>query len=161
VRGLAYYTGIVFEIFDTGKTLRAIAGGGRYDGLVALFGGDATPAVGFGMGDAVIAELLREKGLVFPYKKQTRVYIINFNKDSLAPAVETASLLRANTVAAEFSLRPQSLKKQMESAQAAHYVLFVGGEEWEKGQIKIKDMKSGEEKTVDKADLLRHVGFKV
>jgi histidyl-tRNA synthetase len=157
VRGLAYYTGIVFEIFDTGKTLRAIAGGGRYDNLVALFGGEPTPAVGFGMGDAVITELVREKGLLNPYVKQTKVYIVNFNKDTLAPAIETATLLRSKGIEAEFSLKPQNLKKQMESAQNARYVLFVGGEEWDKRQIKIKDMKTGDEKVVDKNDTLKHV----
>jgi len=159
VRGLAYYTGIVFEIFDTGKTLRAIAGGGRYDSLVALFDGEETPAVGFGMGDAVIAELLKEKGLIPSYTKQTKVYIVNFNKESLAPAIETAALLRSNRIETEFALKPQSPKKQMETAQAARYVLFVGGEEWDKGQIKIKDMKSGEEKTTCKNDILQHLVF--
>ena len=159
VRGLAYYTGIVFEIFDTGKTLRAIAGGGRYDSLVALFDGEETPAVGFGMGDAVIAELLKEKGLIPSYTKQTKVYIVNFNKESLAPAIETAALLRSNRIETEFALKPQSPKKQMETAQAARYVLFVGGEEWDKGQIKIKDMKSGEEKTTGKNDILQHLVF--
>src|SRR6267143_1619586 len=61
VRGLAYYTGIVFELFDTGKSLRAICGGGRYDGLLKALGGVDLPALGFGMGDVVLGELLRER----------------------------------------------------------------------------------------------------
>ncbi len=64
VRGLAYYTGTVFELFDAGRTLRAICGGGRYDGLLAALGGVDLPALGFGMGDVVLAELLRDRGLV-------------------------------------------------------------------------------------------------
>merc|ERR1712226_1712455 len=64
VRGLAYYTGVVFEAFDRRGELRAIAGGGRYDKLLETFGGDPTPAVGFGFGDAVIVELLNDRGLL-------------------------------------------------------------------------------------------------
>jgi histidyl-tRNA synthetase len=64
VRGLAYYTGTVFEVHETGGNERAIAGGGRYDNLIELFGGPPTPAVGFGMGDVVLANLLADKGLM-------------------------------------------------------------------------------------------------
>ena len=66
VRGLAYYTGVVFEVHDRAGKLRAVAGGGRYDGLLKRLGGEDLPAVGFGMGDAVLAELLREKGMSTP-----------------------------------------------------------------------------------------------
>ena len=66
VRGLAYYTGTVFELFDAGRTLRAICGGGRYDGLLQALGGVDLPALGFGMGDVVLAELLRDRGLRRP-----------------------------------------------------------------------------------------------
>ena len=66
VRGLAYYTGTVFELFDAGRTLRAICGGGRYDSLLAALGGVDLPALGFGMGDVVLGELLRDRGLVPP-----------------------------------------------------------------------------------------------
>src|SRR5262249_15300126 len=62
VRGLAYYTGVVFELFDAGKTLRAICGGGRYDTLLKSLGGVDLPAVGFGMGDVVLGELVKERG---------------------------------------------------------------------------------------------------
>ena len=64
VRGLAYYTGIVFEGFDRAGNLRAICGGGRYDKLLETFGGENHPCVGFGFGDAVIVELLSDKGLL-------------------------------------------------------------------------------------------------
>ena len=63
VRGLAYYTGTVFELFDAGRELRAICGGGRYDNLLQALGGVDLPALGFGMGDVVLGELLRERGL--------------------------------------------------------------------------------------------------
>ena len=64
VRGLAYYTGIVFELFDAKGEFRAICGGGRYDTLLAALGGTDLPALGFGMGDVVLGELLRERGLM-------------------------------------------------------------------------------------------------
>ena len=64
MRGLAYYTGVVFEAFDAGRTLRAICGGGRYDGLLDALGGPPLPAVGFGFGDVVIQELLADLGLL-------------------------------------------------------------------------------------------------
>ena len=64
VRGLAYYTGIVFEIFDRKGEFRAICGGGRYDRLLELVGGEPLPATGFGMGDVVLTELLADRGLL-------------------------------------------------------------------------------------------------
>jgi histidyl-tRNA synthetase len=150
VRGLAYYTGIVFEIFDTGRTLRAMAGGGRYDGLVSLFGGDPTPAVGFGMGDVVVAELLRDKGLIPPYIKSVTAFIVNFNRNSVVPAAEMATRLRAKAIDAEFALKPSGVKKQMEMAQNARYAVFVGGDEWAKGEVKLRNMATGEERVFPK-----------
>jgi len=150
IRGLAYYTGIVFEVFDEQKSLRAIAGGGRYDALIEQFGGEPTPAVGFGMGDVVLYELLKEKNLIPQYRKPVDVYIINFNKDDSLPAISFASLLREKGVSCEFSLKGQNFKKQMEHAQHARMVAFVGGDEWKEGKVKIKDMGSGEEKVVEK-----------
>ena len=76
VRGLAYYTGIVFELFDTQGELRAICGGGRYDRLLELVGGEPLPAVGFGMGDVVLGELLADRGLVPEYKRSVDFYIV-------------------------------------------------------------------------------------
>ena len=90
VRGLAYYTGLVFEVIAEGE--RAVAGGGRYDELVKLFGGPATPAVGFAMGDVVLANLLDDTGLM-P------------TDDELPGAVESA--LRAQAVRPEVFRRPR------------------------------------------------------
>jgi histidyl-tRNA synthetase len=150
VRGLAYYTGIVFEIFDIKKSLRAVAGGGRYDNLVALFGGEKTPATGFGIGDVVLYELLKEKNLLTPYARSTEVYIVNFTPDDPMPVASLAAALRQAGIAAEFALRPLKVKKQMDAAAHARYVVFVGGEEWRNGQVKIKEMSTGKEEVVDK-----------
>ena len=76
VRGLAYYTGIVFELFDREGDLRAICGGGRYDRLLELVGGDPQPAVGFGMGDVVLGELLKEMNLVPEYERALDYFLV-------------------------------------------------------------------------------------
>lgn len=150
VRGLDYYTGVVWEVFDKAKTLRAIAGGGRYDNLIELFGGEKTPAAGFGMGDVVLYELLKEKGLMPPYRKSAQVYIVNFDRATLVPAVSFAAQLREKGVAAEFALKGQAVGKQLEAAKNARYAVFVGGTEWAEGKVKIKDMADGSEKVVPK-----------
>ena len=72
VRGLAYYTGTVFELFDAQRSLRAICGGGRYDDLLERVGGVDLPALGFGMGDVVLGELLKERGLAPPRRPARR-----------------------------------------------------------------------------------------
>lgn len=95
VRGLSYYTGIVFEGFDKSGELRAICGGGRYDALLESMGGEAMPAVGFGFGDAVIVELLKMKNLL-PDTAQGSVQVVVF------PMVEE---LRGQAVAAATALR--------------------------------------------------------
>src|SRR6266849_3601240 len=85
VRGLAYYTGIVFELFDTGKSLRAICGGGRYDGLLKALGGVDLPALGFGMGDVVLSELLRERPSELDRPATLDAFLIAVSGDDVAP----------------------------------------------------------------------------
>ncbi len=153
VRGLAYYTGIVFEIHDTAGKYRAIAGGGRYDNLISLFGGEATPAVGFGMGDAVITEYLRDTGRLTDYKKEVDVFIVSFEKECEAILISVATSLRKRGLSVEFPLKTLSVKKQMECAQNAKFVLFTGGEEWNRGEVKIKNMKTGNEVCIGKNEL--------
>jgi histidyl-tRNA synthetase len=97
VRGLAYYTGIVFEAFDRKGVLRAIAGGGRYDKLLETFGGEPTPAAGFGFGDAVIVELLKERNKLPSFEGggfDTVVFAMN--EELYGPAVQVESNLREN-----------------------------------------------------------------
>jgi histidyl-tRNA synthetase len=112
VRGLAYYTGTVFELFDATGEFRAICGGGRYDDLLDAIGGVPLPALGFGMGDVVIGELLRSRGLL-PVKPSTPDYWIAADQDELLPKVmEIASLLRAKGKSVEYALRAQSRSQQ-------------------------------------------------
>ncbi|MDD5675120.1 MAG: histidine--tRNA ligase [Chitinivibrionales bacterium] len=156
VRGLAYYTGIVFEVFDTMRTLRAIAGGGRYDDLVKRYGGPDTPAVGFAAGDVVLAELLKAKNILVPAVPRCQVFIVAFDDAYPGLAIRTAAAIRRAQIACEFSLKKTGVGKQMEQAHAAQarFVLFVGGDEGRQGAVKIKDMADGTETTVNVADYI-------
>jgi histidyl-tRNA synthetase len=159
VRGLAYYTGIVFEVFDKKRTMRALAGGGRYDKLVSLYGGPDTPAVGFAAGDVVLGELLREKSGEPALPPRSMVYIVSFNQDDPSRAIETAGIIRRAGISCEFSLKKTGIGKQMEQAHAARSrrVVFVGGDEEKEGTIKIKNMETGEEKIVEAGKLLEFI----
>lgn len=154
VRGLAYYTGIVFELLDKKRTLRAIAGGGRYDRLVKLYGGQDTPATGFAIGDVVLAELLKEKGIIPGLLPRSDVYILYFDKNDPTPAMVLTQKLRNQNISCEFSLKSVGLGKQMKLAHAvgAKIVLFAGGDEEKDGNIKAKNMVSGEETMVKLLD---------
>jgi histidyl-tRNA synthetase len=125
VRGLAYYTGIVFELFDRSGEFRAICGGGRYDTLLESLGGADMPALGFGMGDVVLAELLRAKGLMKPADTSADVWLAGGEELPLERVMAEASRRRAEGQAVEYALRPQSLSKQKKAAQASGARQFV------------------------------------
>ncbi|HEX2646147.1 MAG TPA: histidine--tRNA ligase, partial [Candidatus Dormibacteraeota bacterium] len=118
VRGLAYYTGIVFELFDTGKALRAICGGGRYDGLMQALAGVDLPALGFGMGDVVLGELLRERHARVPAPAPLDAFLVAVSGEDVAPVLKLAHDLRDQGVAVEYGLRPATIRKQLELAAA-------------------------------------------
>ncbi|MBN1127348.1 MAG: ATP phosphoribosyltransferase regulatory subunit, partial [Chitinispirillaceae bacterium] len=147
VRGLAYYTGIVFELFDAAGSMRAIAGGGRYDRLVEQYGGPVTPAVGFAAGDVVLADLLREKGIVPPRPGRCDCFIITFSDDQPGEVITLARELRRAGISCEFALKRANPGKQMKLANAARAMvaLFIGGEESNVGMIKVKNMGTGDE----------------
>ncbi|HEY9228172.1 MAG TPA: histidine--tRNA ligase, partial [Gemmatimonadaceae bacterium] len=119
VRGLAYYTGIVFELFDAKGELRAICGGGRYDNLLQALGGVDLPALGFGMGDVVLAELLRDRGLL-PSKAEGPQVWVAAEAPSREPDVRrAATALRRSGVSVEYALREQAIMKQVKAAKSA------------------------------------------
>ncbi|MBN2037548.1 MAG: histidine--tRNA ligase [Chitinispirillaceae bacterium] len=155
VRGLAYYTGMVFELFDTHKEMRAIAGGGRYDRLVELYGGPSTPAVGFAAGDVVLADLLMEKGLLPHAPPRSSCYIVSLGDIGRHEIITLARDLRDNGVSCEFALKQSNVGKQMKAANSARapYVLFAGGDEGRAGMVKIKNMKSGEEFLISRSEI--------
>jgi histidyl-tRNA synthetase len=125
VRGLAYYTGIVFELFDRSGEFRAICGGGRYDNLLQSLGGSDLPALGFGMGDVVLGELLRAKGLMRPADSRADYWISGADDVPLEGIMREAARLRAEGNAVEYALRAQSLSKQKKAAQASGAKTFV------------------------------------
>jgi histidyl-tRNA synthetase len=150
VRGLAYYTGIVFEVFDIKKSMRAIAGGGRYDKLVELYGGPTTPAVGFAAGDVVLGDLLKEKGLTPPLSPRSKVFIVSFDDIKKSEVISIAQAIRSKGVSCEFSLKDSAFGKQLKNANAARslFTVFLGGDEGKKGEVRIKNMVSGSEQNV-------------
>jgi histidyl-tRNA synthetase len=128
VRGLAYYTGIVFELFDAVGEFRAICGGGRYDTLLASLGGVDLPALGFGMGDVVLGELLRARGrMPSDLQNAADVWIAQAPSEASYPhrTLRVATELRAMGLAVEYALREQRMDKQFEAARKAGVQYFV------------------------------------
>jgi histidyl-tRNA synthetase len=119
VRGLAYYTGIVFELFDAKGELRAICGGGRYDTLLQSLGGVDLPALGFGMGDVVLTELLRDRKLLPAAGQGPQVWVVAESPATHQAVRRAATALRRSGVSVEYALREQTLMKEVKSAKSA------------------------------------------
>jgi len=119
IRGLAYYTGVVFEAFDARGEFRAIAGGGRYDGLIKLISGGKVdlPALGFGMGDVVLLELLTARGLLPKFDATTDVFVLIEDEDLRPQSLKLVQDLRAAGYAVEYPLTPVKPDKQFKRAQ--------------------------------------------
>jgi len=156
VRGLAYYTGIVFEGFDRAGELRAICGGGRYDRLLETFGGENQPCVGFGFGDAVIVELLSDKGLLPDLPHSVDDLVLAMDAELQPEACRIASKLREQGRTVDLVLESgKKMKwafKQAERCGATRLVLLAP-DEWSKGCVRVKDLASREEADVPIEDL--------
>jgi len=150
VRGLAYYTGPVWEIFARGPDLRAVAGGGRYDKLIGALGGPDLAALGFGMGDVVLAELLAEKKLVPTTPPRIEVAVVAVTPELAGEARRIVARLRARGVAAETPYGQPKLVKALRAADAAGAAraVILGPEEWQDGKVVVRDLASGDEKVV-------------
>ena len=150
VRGLAYYTGIVFELFDAKGELRAICGGGRYDDLLEQLGGVSMPALGFGMGDVVLGELLRERKLM-PAHEPALDFWVAFAEDvDVAIAMRVASGLRARGRSVEYALGAQKLARQLKAASTAgaRHAVLLAFSDVQKGEATIKNLSDGSEEHV-------------
>jgi histidyl-tRNA synthetase len=147
VRGLAYYTGIVYEAFDRKGELRAIAGGGRYDRLLETFGGDPTPAVGFGFGDAVIVELLKEREILPSFESSGIDTVVFAMDESLYPQViQIASILRKGGQSVDVILDSSKKTKwvfKYANRIGVENVVIVGKDEWTNGEVSIKFLSEG------------------
>ncbi|MDP9203998.1 MAG: histidine--tRNA ligase [Gemmatimonadota bacterium] len=156
VRGLAYYTGKVFELFDAKGEFRAICGGGRYDDLLSTIGGVDLPALGFGMGDVVLTELLRAKDLLPPTELGTE-YWVAADDESLLPDVMTvAARLRAKSRSVEYALKSQTLARQLKTASTAGVknVVLLRRDDYANGNVTLKTLADGSERSVPLAAFL-------
>ena len=156
VRGLAYYTGLVFELWDRRGKFRAICGGGRYDDLLEAVGGPTLPALGFGMGDVVLAELLRDRSLVAESGDVLDDFVIHVSEEQLPAALRIVHALRLHGRRVGFDYRSRAVARQFKVANQARAarVIVVGPEEVEKSEYVVRSMDTGEEVRLGLADLL-------
>jgi histidyl-tRNA synthetase len=162
VRGLAYYTGIVYEVHALGKELRAIAGGGRFDNLLHDFGGPFIPATGMGMGDCVLEILLREKGLIGDdvTNKKLDFFVALVDDRFKDKLYEIVARLREKDYSANFSYKVSGLSKQLKEASTQNAAkCIIVGSEMQNGQIIIKDMDTNkaEQEIKDCNDFLKNI----
>jgi len=155
VRGLAYYTGPVFEAHDRRGELRAICGGGRYNRLLSSLGGNDLPASGFGFGDMVIMELLSDRGLLPTISSRCQDVVISLSEDLRPAAMIVASKLRENGRAVDIILENKKLKWAFRHADriGASRLVMIMPEEWNSGMVKIKNLDSGDENDISIDDL--------
>jgi histidyl-tRNA synthetase len=149
VRGLSYYTGIVFEAKDEQREFRSILGGGRYDKIVELFGSRPVPAVGFGMGDVVLEMLMRREGLWASPPAQLDYYIINDDKFRTY-AIQVLSKLRNYGFMADINMIDRTISNQFKYANKikAKNVIIIGEQEQANNSISIKNMESGDQVSI-------------
>jgi len=157
VRGLAYYTGIVFEIYDKASELRAIGGGGRYDNLLKMFGGPAITATGFGIGDCVLGILLEEKGLLQKQLSDRGVeyFVACVDDEFRQKVIELTAALRRKGIAADFSYKGGGLGKQLKQASSLKVAkCLIVSEEIKDNRLIIKDMADGSQVTKNVEEFL-------
>jgi histidyl-tRNA synthetase len=163
VRGLAYYTGVVFEGFDKAGVLRAICGGGRYDKLLTLYGSPKeVPCVGFGFGDCVIAELLREKNVVPDLPATVDFVVAAFSADYMGKALSVARQLRLAGKSCDIFTEPgKKLAKAYNYADriGARKLALVAPNEWDQGLVRIKDLRCENSTAVSDDEKQKDVPF--
>jgi histidyl-tRNA synthetase len=165
VRGLAYYTGIVFEVFDRAGKLRAVAGGGRYDNLIEQLSDGAAKlsAVGYAMGDVVLGELIRDRPAA-SQKMETAVrdeskidiYVVIAKEERRPDAIAEIQKLRDRGYRVDYSLTPAKVGKQFQTAEdLGATIAILYGDEWP--QVKVKTLATREEKLIRPEELLAYL----
>jgi len=164
VRGLDYYTGIIYEVFDTGKeNIRSIFGGGRYDDLLSLFSDEKITGTGFGMGVYVLSLFLRSYNLIpediTEKDYSDTIYIASVNEDVSIYAIELARIIREDDFPCIIDYRFKNLKNQLKRANELGVLitLIVGPDEMEKNRVTIKNMVSEEQKSVYFEDVIDEI----
>jgi histidyl-tRNA synthetase len=161
IRGLAYYTGIVFEAFDRKGELRAIAGGGRYDNLIKLISGGKVnlPALGFGMGDVVLLELLKARELLPKFDSAADVFCLIEDESLRHDSLKLIQQLREAGLAVEYSLTPAKPDKQFKRAQefGATRTLKLERDAASKSVARIRHLRTRAEHVFDVAEVVKHL----
>jgi histidyl-tRNA synthetase len=157
-RGFDYYTGIVFEIFDTNpENRRSIFGGGRYDDLLDIFGAEKLPAVGFGMGDVVVRDVLGSRNILPTDTPAAGLYICPISEDYVDFANELGQSLREQGLASAIDYSGKKVGDQIKYADKHNfkYVICIGEDEKKSGQFKLKELSSGKETIVTGENILK------
>ena len=156
VRGLAYYTGTVYEIFDRKQPLRALCGGGRYDNLLEGLGGPKVPATGFGLGDVILEIMLQERNLLKSDTGKVDFFVIDADAELFDKALEVTSQLRAQGFSAAFNYKRTGLGKQLKQAseQNARSAVIIGSETQTQNEITLKNLTDGSQQKIDLANFL-------
>lgn len=156
VRGFAYYTGLVFEVFDTHpQNNRALFGGGRYDNLTALFDDEALPGVGFGMGDVTIRDFLEVRGLIPAYTPPTKVYVAVTRPELAVEAQTLAGEMRRHGVNVAIDFGERKLGDQIKTASKHKipWLVVVGDDELQSGLYPVRNLASGAEERMSRSEL--------
>src|SRR3954464_416123 len=150
VRGLAYYTGKVFELFDAKGEFRAICGGGRYDDLLSTIGGVDLPALGFGMGDVVLTELLRSRNLLPLAELGTEFWVAADDESMLSDVMTVAGRLRAKSRSVEYALKSHTLARQLKTASSVgvRTGVLLHRDAFTNGDVTVKTLADGSERKV-------------
>jgi histidyl-tRNA synthetase len=158
VRGLAYYTGVVFEAFDNKRKYRSILGGGRYDDLANLYSGQNIPAVGFGMGDLILEMLMKETGTLTQKKPRT-FFVVVTSGEYIEKAVEITNQIRSLGIICSFDTSEKQFSAQMKEANrlGCSDTIIIGQKEIEENSYTWKHMDSGKQEYVLHRDLLSKI----
>jgi histidyl-tRNA synthetase len=148
VRGLDYYSGMVFEVFDKHSTLGALAGGGRYDSLTKAFGREDIGATGVAGGVERIILTMQDQGVISQIK-ENRISVLYINQEMQKVAMSIASLLRLNGIPTDIDLMGRKLQKQIENSTESQYCIIVAPAELEQGKVILKNMQDGIESHIE------------
>jgi len=160
MRGFDYYTGVVFEVFDTNKeNPRSLFGGGRYDDLTAVFSAESVPAVGFGAGDVTIRDFLETHNLLPAYKSTTNLYVAILEEKHFSDARVLAGYLRASgvNVALDFSLRKVGDQIKTADKHGIPFVIVIGDDEIQSKIYKLKDLKTGKDWSLSAEEVIQKI----
>ncbi len=160
MRGFDYYTGMVFEVFDTDpENNRSVFGGGRYDDLLDLFGAKKVPAVGFGEGDVTARDFLEKHNLLPTYKPETHIYICTVGNEFKNNARELAEKLWEQNINVAVDLTDKKLGDQLKLAnkQKIPFVICIGEDEVKSREYTLKNMESGEEKKLKAEEIVSNL----